>query len=208
MVAATVPLETITRTGHTLSATVNDLLLAMVTDGLRELLAGRGELEPGLFLRTTVPVATGRAGQVMGMLVVDLPVAVPDPRQRLTLITAATTAGKTRLRATRGDVTDILHLPVPLIRPLVRWGRRVGSSRMNLSVSNVPGPDAPLWLAGARMERAVPIAPLVPLVPLSVAALSYADSLTIAVNADAAITDLAVMAPVMRHALDRYARLG
>ena len=185
----------------------NDLVLAMVTDGLRDLLAGRAELHPGLFLRTTVPVATGRAGQAMGMLVVDLPVGEPDPRQRLALITTATTAGKARLRATGDDVTAILHLPVPLLRLFVRWGRRVGSSRINLSVSNVPGPDAHLWLAGARMERAVPIAPLVPLVPLSVAALSYSGSLTIAVNADAAITDLALMAPAMTQALRRYQEL-
>lgn len=186
---------------------MNDLVLAMVTDGLRDLLAARAELHPGLFLRTTIPVATGRAGLAMGMLVVDLPVGQPDPRQRLALITAATTAGEARLRATGDDVTAILYLPVPMLRLFVRWGRRVGSSRINLAVSNVPGPDAHLWLAGARMERALPIAPLVPLVPLSVAALSYSGSLTIVVNADAAITDLALMTPAMTQALRRYQEL-
>lgn len=207
-VSTTEPLETIKRTGHALGATVNDLVLAMVTDGLRELLSGRGELERSLFLRTTVPVATGRTGQAMGMLVVDLPVGEPNPRQRLALITRTTTAGKARLRATGDDVTAMLHVPVPLMRPLVRWGRRLGSSRINLSVSNVPGPDTDVWLAGARMQRAVPIAPLVPLVPLSAAALSYAGSMTISINADTAVTDLAVIAPAMKRSLRRYQALA
>ena len=206
-VKTTVPLEAVKRTGHALGATVNDLVLAMVTDGLRALLTGRGELRPSLFLRTTVPVATGE-GQAMGMLVVDLPVGEPNPRRRLALIIRATTAGKARLRATGDDATAMLNLPVPLMRPLVRWGRRLGSSRINLSVSNVPGPDTELWLAGARMEQAVPIAPLVPLVPLSVAALSYAGSVTILVNADTAVTDLAVLVPAMQRSLRRYQALA
>ena len=83
LVASSRPLESVRRTGHVLGATVNDLVLAAVTEGLRDLLAGRGELTEGLFLRATVPVATGRAGQAMGMLVVDLPVGEPDPGRRL-----------------------------------------------------------------------------------------------------------------------------
>jgi hypothetical protein len=75
---------------------------------------------------------------------------------------------------------------------------------VTLAVSNVPGPTTPLWLAGARMERAVPIAPLVPSVPLSVAALSYAGSLVVSVNADAAIGDLEIMASGISRAFGRW----
>ena len=187
---------------------MNDLVLAAVTEGLRELLAGRGELTDGLFLRATVPVATGRAGQAMGMLVVDLPVGERDAGRRLSLIAAATRAGKADLRDTEGDVTDLLHMPWPVLRVAVRWGRRVGSSRVNLSVSNVTGPAAPLWLAGARMVAVVPVAPLVPLVPLSVAAISYAGSLSVAANADAAIHDLPELGQAMARSLRAYESLA
>ena len=205
MVAATVRLEQVRTAGHALDATVNDLVLAAVTDGLRDLLLSRGEPVAGVFLRATVPAGTGGAGQAMGMLVVDLPVGEPDPGQRLTLIHAATTTGKARLRASGGEVTDILHVPLPIARAIVRWGRRLGSTRVNLGVSNVPGPTAPLWLAGARMRQAYPIAPLVPLVPISVAALSYAGSLAVTVNADATVTDLDVVADGMARSFHQNA---
>ena len=208
MSVVTEQLPEVRRAGHLLGVTVNDLVLAVVTDGLRDLLLGRGEMFDGLFLRTTVPVATGDAGQAMGVMVVDLPVAEPDPLRRLAWINHATTTRKAQLRATGGDVTDILHLPLPLVRAFVRWGRRIGSSRINLSVSNVPGPAAPLWFAGARLLEAVPVAPLVPLVPISVAALSYAGWLAVAVNADAAIADLDLAAAGMTRSFSRYQELA
>ncbi|HET7798952.1 MAG TPA: wax ester/triacylglycerol synthase domain-containing protein [Humibacillus xanthopallidus] len=208
MVVSTVQLEVVQRIGNELGGTVNDVVLAAVTDGLRDLLLGRGEALEGVFLRTTVPVAAGGEGQAMGMLLVDLPVGEADPLSRWELIRAATTAGKARLRAHGSDVTDLLHLPLPLARALVRWGRRWGSSRVNLSVSNVRGPSGPLWLAGASLLEALPIAPLVSLVPMSVAALSYAGSLGVTVNADASIADLAVVAAGMDRSFERYAALS
>jgi WS/DGAT/MGAT family acyltransferase len=208
MGAVTVRLELVRTAGHALGATVNDLVLAAVTEGLRDLLLSRGDAVAGMFLRATVPAGTGGAGQAMGMLVVDLPVGEPDPRRRLALIHSATTTGKARLRGSGGQVTDILHVPLPIARAIVRWGRRVGSTRVNLGVSNVPGPTAPLWLAGARMCQALPIAPLVPLVPISVAALSYAGSLAVTVNADASVTDLDVVADGMARSFHRYTALA
>lgn len=208
LVVSTVELELVQRIGNELGGTVNDVVLAAVTDGLRDLLLGRGEPLDGVFLRTTVPVAAGGEGQAMGMLLVDLPVGEADPLRRWELIRAATTTGKARLRAYGSDITDLLHLPLPLARAVVRWGRRLGSSRVNLSVSNVRGPSDPLWLAGASLLEALPIAPLVPLVPVSVAALSYAGSLGVTVNADASIADLAVVAAGMDRSFAQYAALA
>lgn len=183
----------IRNTGRCFGVTVNDMLLAAVTGGLRELLASRGEDLTDLILRTTIPVAMGTGAQVMTMMVVDLPVCEPDPLRQLALLHAATSRKKEQLRSAGGEASDVLQIPVTLARPLVKWGRRFGSKRINLAVSNVPGPAAPVWLAGARMVEAVPVSPLVPFVPLSVAALSYAGSLQISVNADAAISDLDVL---------------
>jgi diacylglycerol O-acyltransferase len=187
------PLQQLQRTGHGLGVTVNDLLLAAVTGGLRQLLSARGDNTAELVLRASVPAATYRADhQVMNMLVVGLPVGEPDPLRRLTSIHHATVESKARLRAIGGDVTD-LRLPTPVVRWVMRWARRFGSRHMTLAVTDVPGPRAPLWLAGAQLLSAVPIAPLSTGVPLSIAALSYRSELTVTINADAAITDLDVL---------------
>lgn len=194
-----VPLADVIRTAHALGVTVNDLLLTAVTSGVRDLLAARGELIPGLVLRTSVPAATGGPGQVAAMIVAELPVGEPDPLRRLALVTRSTTSGKSQLRAGVGDGRGVLALPVFLARPIVRWARQFGSRRLSLSVADIPGPPNPLWLAGARLRRAAPIPPLTPLVPVCVAALSYAGELAVSVNADAAITDLDRLADGIRH---------
>jgi diacylglycerol O-acyltransferase / wax synthase len=76
----------------------------------------------------------------------------------------------------------------------VRWLRRNAARHINLFVTNVPGPTQPLWLAGARLLDAVPVAPLAADVPVGIAALSYAGTFTVAVNAGAAVSDVAVLA--------------
>ncbi|MFR9801885.1 wax ester/triacylglycerol synthase domain-containing protein [Pseudonocardia sp. RS010] len=193
------------RCGHGLGATVNDLVLAAVTAGLHELLTARGEDPSGLVLRAMVPATLGRADRQVGrMLVVGLPVGEPDPARRLALIHGATSAGKARLRAGAEDVAD-LRLPLPLARWVLRRARRVGSRRVTLAVTDVSGPSAPLWLAGARLLSAAPIAPLSPGVALSVAALSYTGEVAVSVNADAAVDDLEVMTEGMARG---FAALG
>ena len=72
--------------------------------------------------------------------------------------------------------------------------RRTAHRHINLFVTNVPGPARPLWLAGARMLDAVPVAPLTADVPVGVAALSYAGTLAVSVNVDAAVTDVDILA--------------
>jgi WS/DGAT/MGAT family acyltransferase len=187
------PLQDLQATGHRLGVTVNDLLLAAVTGGLRDLLAGRGDDLSGLVLRASVPVGSRTAGQPDGILLLGLPVGDPEPLSRLAAIHRTTTELKSRLQAGGGDVLDVLHLPTPVARLAVRWMRRIAGRGINLFVTNVPGPAQPLELAGARLLEAVPVAPLVRGVPLGIAALSYAGTLHVSVNADGAIGDLDVL---------------
>ncbi len=91
----------------------------------------------------------------------------------------------------------MVHLPIPLARVGMSWLRRFGGTRVTLFVTDVPGPTTPLWLAGARLLEAVPVAPLVQHVALGVAALSYAGELVVSVHADGAVTDLDVMTDAM-----------
>jgi WS/DGAT/MGAT family acyltransferase len=193
LATVSMPLQDVHQAGLRLGVSVNDLLLAAVSGGLRELLAGRGDELTGLVLRTSMPVGARGAGQATGILLVGLPVGDPDPLSRLAAIHREATLLKTRLQAGGGDVLDVLHLPTPAARTAVRWMRRIAGRRVNLFVTNVPGPAAPLELAGARLLEAVPIAPLVRGVPLGIAALSYAGTLNVSIDADAAIDDLEVL---------------
>ncbi|OLT01361.1 hypothetical protein BJF90_32435 [Pseudonocardia sp. CNS-004] len=83
----------------------------------------------------------------------------------------------------------------------MQWMRRHAARHINLFVTNVPGPPRPLWLAGARLLDAAPVAPLAADVPVGIAALSYAGTLTVTVNADTAVSDVAVLAEGIGHAI-------
>ena len=143
---------------HAQGATVNDLLLAAVTGGLRELLLARGTPTDGLTLYASVPVAlraqadTATLGNQVGLMVVPLPVGEPDPAQRLQLITRATTERKRRperLASLRpvGSLT--------ILRVLNRYSRH--QRIVDLFVTNVPGPQRPLYVLGARLVEAFPV---------------------------------------------------
>jgi diacylglycerol O-acyltransferase / wax synthase len=137
-------------------------------------------------------------------MLVDLPVTEPDSLRRLEIVTAATSSAKRRLYAGAPDITDVMHLPVPPARVGMRWMRRFGGTRVSLFVTDVPGPSTPLWLAGARLLEALPVAPLVQHVGLGVAALSYAGDLAVSVQADGSVSDLQVLADGMSRSFGAF----
>jgi diacylglycerol O-acyltransferase / wax synthase len=211
LAVVTAPLDELRSTGHALGVTVNDLLLAAVTQGVRELLLARSDDVTGVELRTSVPVGAREKGQPRGIVVVGLPVGEPDQLRRLAIITETTTRLKTRLRTGGGDVLDVLLLPAAAARLAVRWMRRSADRQINLFVTNVPGPASPWWLAGAPLLEAWPVAPLVANVPLAVTALSYVNTLYVSINADASVRDLPVLAEGMQrstHDLSAAAQAG
>jgi diacylglycerol O-acyltransferase / wax synthase len=205
------PLEQVRQAGHAHGATINDVLLTAVAGGLHALLVGRGEPVNGLELRVSVPVgAPSRARNAGGStpMVLPLPVGHLDPVRRLTHIAATTQAAKaSRDRYYRGVLASPL-LPTSLVRLGIRWLRRHGGTKVNLYVTNVPGPPQPLWLAGTRLQAALPIAPLVAGVPLAVGALSYAGELAISIQVDDALTDLDTLAAGVADHLDQLVASG
>jgi pterin-4a-carbinolamine dehydratase len=156
------PLEQVKQAGRAHGATVNDVLLAAVAGGLRQLLAGRGEPVEGLELRVSVPVgAPGRARNAGGStpMVLPLPVGPLDPADRLARIVAVTrTAKAARDRRYRGLLASPL-LPTSLLRLGVRWLRRHGGGKVNLYVTNVPGPYGWPGLACGPRPRSRPWSP-------------------------------------------------
>ena len=189
---------------HAHGATVNDLLLAAVTRGLGALLLARGTPTDGLTLYASVPVAlraradTAALGNQVGLMVVPLPVGERDPVQRLQHITQATTERKgrpERLASLRpvGSLT--------ILRALNRYSRH--QRIVDVFVTNVPGPQRPLYVLGARLVEAFPVVQVAGNVPLSVAVLSYAGQLNIGIQSDPdACPDLDVFVDSLRQSLE------
>ncbi len=197
-------IEELRAAAHMRGCTINDLLIAAVTAGLRDLLSRRGENQEGLELLASVPVGA-RGGSEGGMFIAPLPVGVPDAAERLNIITKATAKGKGRPDQ---GVAGIVVLPASLARLGVLWAKRAASTHINLYVTNVPGPPSALYFAGARLLQAVPLAPLVAGVRLSVTALSYDGQFAVSLLADNNMPDLPVLAAGARAAFESYINGG
>src|SRR5499427_7428710 len=146
---------------HAHHATVNDVVLAAVADGLRRLLASRGEGIQGLVQRAMVTISLhqeqpGHArGNMPGWMMVPLPLGEPDPVRRLELIVAETAALKRKARPPAGS--GIFRFAAGQRA----WYRHFPRQRsVNLVVTNVTGPPAALYLAGARLLELFPMLPV------------------------------------------------
>ena len=194
------PIADLRAAAHAHGCTINDLLIAAVTTGLRDLLSRRRECQDGLELRASVPVGP-RASSEGGMFIARLPVGVPDDAERLKIIMQATATGKKRPDQ---GVAGIVALPASLARLGVGWAKRAATTHINLYVTNVPGPTSTLYFAGARLLQAVPLAPLVAGVRLSVTALSYEGQCAVSLLAYYNMHELKVLAAGARDAFESY----
>ena len=178
-------LDSTKQIAHAHHATVNDVVLAAVAGGLRQLLASRGEDVAGLVQRAMVTISLhdeqpGQArGNKPGWMMVPLPLGEPDPVRRLELIAAETAARKHKDRPQAG--TGIFRFAAGQRA----WYRHFPRQRsVNLVVTNAPGPPVPLYLAGARLLELFPMMPVMGNLTLVVAALSYAGQLNLTAVAD------------------------
>jgi WS/DGAT/MGAT family acyltransferase len=201
-------LEVARQVAHAHHATVNDVVLAAVAGGLRQLLASRGEDVQGLVLRVMVPISLHqeRPGQARGnqdgMMMVPLPLGEPDPARRLERIAAETTARK---HTAHPQVTSGIFGFVAVQRATYRF--QVHQRFVNLSVTNVPGPPLPLYLAGARLLELFPVVPIMGNITLDVGVLSYAGQLNFTAMADqATCPDVEVFTHGVRNTLDTLAQ--
>jgi diacylglycerol O-acyltransferase / wax synthase len=201
-------LEVAKQVAHAHHAKVNDVVLAAVAGGLRQLLAGRGEPVEGLVLRVMVPISLhheqpGQArGNQDGMMMVLLPLGEPDPVRRLGLIAAETAVRKHNAHP---QVTSGIFGFVAVQRASYRFLAHQRS--VNLSVTNVPGPPVPLYLAGARLLELFPVAPVQGNLTLTVAVLSYAGQLNLTAIADRdTCPDLEAFTQGVRSTLDNLAQ--
>jgi WS/DGAT/MGAT family acyltransferase len=201
-------LDLATQIAHAHNAKVNDVVLAAVAGGLRELLASRGENVQGLTQRAMVTISLHQerpgvaAGNKPGWMMVPLPLGEPDPVRRLTLISAETAARKNEARPEAGS--GIFRF----VAGQRVWYRLFPRQRsVNLVVSNAPGPPMPLYLAGARLLELFPMMPTMGNLTLVVAVISYTGQLNITAAADRdGCPDLEVFTQGVRRAVDELAR--
>jgi len=174
-----------------LGGTVNDVVVASVTGAVRRFLTRRGEdVDTIEGFRTVLPVNTRKnpglsVGNHVAMLLADLPVAEPDPIERLKKVVAITTALKKESNQTGGaelieDIADLTSKRI--VSELYRAAMALRA--YNLIITNVPGPPMPLYLLGAQMKAIFPMVPLMQNQNLGIALFSYAGGLHWGFNAD------------------------
>jgi diacylglycerol O-acyltransferase len=195
-------LDEVKAVAHAHGATVNDVLLALTAGGLRTVLRSRGEPVEGTTVRTYVPVSLRlrvggpQQGNLIAQMAVPLAMRESDAEEELRRIAAETATRKARARTSLGTL-----IRGRLVRRLMLFS--VMRQRVNVTTASIPGPTAPLHLAGARVLEVFPVLPLIANEPLGVGALSYAGALNIGVVADRdAYPDLGVFVAGAQEELD------
>jgi diacylglycerol O-acyltransferase len=175
-----------------LGGTVNDVVLTLVSGGLRDLLQGRGEDIEGRSVRALVPVSVRRPGERgvynnrVSAMIAELPVSIADPQARLQAVRAQMDGLKQSKQAVAGDVlTSLSGFAPPMLLALGgRLAARSPSLGVQTGVTNVPGPQQPLQTLGRRLLESFPFVPLIGQVRISIAIFSYNGGLYFGVTGD------------------------
>ena len=180
-----VALDDIRLVKEAFGGTMNDVVLAAVSGALRRLLRERGE-EVDDPMVALVPISArgpqdhDTLGNKVSAMLVTLATSVADPVERLRAIVEGTSAAKEQAQLLPEDLFQSwAQLAFPALSS--RLARLSGNMRLfdrfpplfNVVVSNIPGPDAPLWCAGSRLVALYPIGPIVEGVGLNVTVASY-----------------------------------
>jgi diacylglycerol O-acyltransferase len=190
---------------NALGGTVNDVVLASVAGALGRYLRLRGESTEDLVLRAMVPVSVradverGALGNRVAAMWAPLPVGLSDPVQRLLSISRDMEGVKDSGQAVGAEVlTQLSGFAPPTI--MAQAARLQARQRLfNLVVTNVPGPQFPLYMLGRQLEAMYPMVPLAENQALGIAILSYNGQLNFGLNADYdALPDLEALADELR----------
>jgi WS/DGAT/MGAT family acyltransferase len=187
---ARVPLDDVKQVRKALGGTVNDVILAGVGGGLQRLLVSRGEDVDAKRLRIFCPVSVrdesdrGTLGNKVSAMFVAVPIGDVDPAERLAEIQHTTKDLKEREQAVGADF--LIGLTQYLAPTLMSMASRLAHHQpfFNLICTNVPGPQFPLYLMGARLLEAFPIVPLTRNLSVVIGILSYDGTLHFGLFAD------------------------
>ena len=179
----------------TLDASVNDILLCILTGALRAWLLGRGVPITGRSqLRAVVPFSTRDPQAPVSAFFLDLPTGEADPVVRLRQLQYETAklTDVAQLLGAEAIINAVGFGPATLHALGARLASNISSRTYNLAVTNVPGPQSARYLHGARLVATYPVMPLTKSQSLSIGMTSYDGRVFTAVNADHdAVPDLA-----------------
>jgi WS/DGAT/MGAT family acyltransferase len=191
--------------------TVNDVVLATVTGAIRGWLLSRGEpVKPSTTVRALVPVSirgdgdSDQPGSRVSSYLVDLPVGEPNPMIRLSQVSYAMKAHKESGQSVGAEALAALSgFAPPTLHAL---GARAASSftrrLFNVVITNVPGPQFPLYASGARMLEMFPVIPLTAGQAVSIGLTSYNGGVFFGLNADRdAMHDVEVLGGLIEESL-------
>jgi WS/DGAT/MGAT family acyltransferase len=183
------PLDDVKLVGRALQASVNDVLLSCVAGALRRYLIAQGEDTEGCQIRAMVPVNLRPAsaglelGNRFGLVPLVLPVGMVNPVARLQEVRRRMDALKGGYQAliTYGLLAAVGHAPRAVQDPILQFM----ANKTTAVMTNVPGPGAPMSMAGRTLSRMMFWVPQSGDVGLGVSILSYAGGVQFGVMADA-----------------------
>lgn len=203
-----VDLGEVKRVKNSLGGTVNDVVLTIVSGGLRQLLKARGERVDDIELRAMIPVSVradsdrGNLGNQVAAMWATLPINEPDASKRLATISERMTDLKGSGQAVGAKILTTLgeYAPPTIVAQASRVVAR--QRAFNLVVTNVPGPQLPLYSMGHVMTEVYPVVPLSDNTTIGIALLSYNGTIGFGLLGDYdAAPDLAVLAEGIEKAL-------
>ncbi|MCM2326620.1 MAG: wax ester/triacylglycerol synthase family O-acyltransferase [Lysobacter sp.] len=189
--ATPVPLEEVKVMGKALGCSINDVLLAMATGALRDYLASKGDAVDGLGIRAIVPVnlrgnGGGRElGNRFGLVFLDLPIGIDHPLERLYEV-------RRLMQSLKGSyqpliVLGLLHTVGYGPRILQEQVTALLSQNASAVMTNVPGPQYPIYFAGRRIEELDFWVPQSGGIGMGVSILSYNGRIQFGLIADAGL---------------------
>jgi WS/DGAT/MGAT family acyltransferase len=186
---------------------INDVVLAACSGALRTFLLEHGDDDiEHRVIKAMVPVSLrgqeqhgDTLGNLVSLIIVDLPVDEADPVERLRRIHAMTSELKgSGLVDGAHRILDIADVITPLAGPITRYVSR--TIPMNLVITNIPGPPVPLYLRGARFLRVFPYVEVIDNEGLTIAVVSYDDQLHFGITSDRdVLPDLGDVAASIEH---------
>ncbi len=193
-----------------LGCSINDIVLTIVTGAVRDYLLAKGADVEVTDFKVSTPVSVrkerehGELGNSVSSWIIALPIAESDPKRQLDLIHEITEELKESNQAIGVQMMTQIQEWTP--STLLSLGAQSMSGAINTIVTNVPGPQVPLYFHGARLRAIYPAVPLMEGMGLGIALTSYAGTMGIGFNADPdLVPDLDLFVLRFKQALERLA---
>lgn len=184
----TLPLADVKRAKNALGCTVNDIVIATVTGAVRQYLIHRGVDPDHVDFRVSAPVSVrrddeqGKLGNRVSAWIISLPLEESNPLKWVSRVNKVTSELK---KSRQALAIDMVMATAEYLPP--SWmglAARAASGPINMIVTNVAGPQFPLYLLGAKLLELHPQVPLMEGTGLGIALMSYDGKLHVGLNAD------------------------